>query len=133
MNAEETGEFVVNLATWELRDQMNASSVSAPADVDEFEYAGLTPASSKMVKPPCVAESPVHLECVHTKTVDLLADDPEAASAVIFGKVVGIYIADDFIVDGKVDTVKLQPIGRLGYDEYVRVSEAFAMERPEWP
>ena len=89
-NVEATGEFVVNLATWDLREQMSASSVSAPPEVDEFEYAGLTPTASKLVKPPRVAESPVHLECVFTKTVELLAEEPDDQNVVVFGKVVGL-------------------------------------------
>ena len=133
VNARQTGEFVVNLATWDLREQLSASSVSAPPEVDEFEYAGLTPTASKLVKPPRVAESPVHLECVFTKTVELLAEEPDDQNVVVFGKVVGIHIADRAIVNGKVDTAGLQPIGRLGYDEYVRVAETFSMGRPTWP
>ena len=50
-NAHETGEFVVNLATWTLRRQMNASAVAAPREVDEFEYAGLSKAPSDQVRP----------------------------------------------------------------------------------
>ena len=133
VNVRETGEFVVNLATWDLREQVSASSVPAPPDVDEFVYAGLTPTDSELVKPPRVAESPVHLECVFTQTVELLTEESEEPSVVVFGKVVGIHIADRAIVDGKVDTAGLQPIGRLGYDEYVRVTETFSMDRPTWP
>ena len=76
-NARETGEFVCNLATWELRDQMNASSGNLPREVDEFEVAKLTPLPSTLVKPPRVAESPVHMECLWLKTVLLPADEPE--------------------------------------------------------
>ena len=68
-NAIETGEFVVNMATWALREAMNASAVSAPSTVDEFEYAGLHKVPSERVKPPRVAESPAHLECVVTQSV----------------------------------------------------------------
>jgi hypothetical protein len=47
--------------------------------------------------------------------------------------VVGVHIADDAIVDGRVDALRLDPIARLGYDEYTRVVEVFAMTRPGWP
>tara|TARA_Y100000588_G_scaffold282742_1_gene299973 strand:- start:1706 stop:2338 length:633 start_codon:yes stop_codon:yes gene_type:complete len=132
-NAEETGEFVVNLATWELREQMNASAVPAPREVDEFDYAGLTKSESELVKPPRVGESPVHMECTYTRTVELLTDDAESPNTVVFGQVVGIHIADWAIVDGMVETTRLQPVGRLGYMDYVCVTEAFSMERPTWP
>ncbi len=131
-NVEETGEFVVNLATWDLREQMNASAVPAPREVNEFEYAGLTPGKSERVQPPRVAESPAHLECIHTQTVKLLTGDPDNPNTVVFGQVIGIHIADWAITDGIIDTAKLQPIGRLGYLDYVRVTEAFSMVRPTW-
>ena len=132
-NAEDSGEFVVNLATWELREQMNASAVPAPSDVNEFEYCGLTEAPSKLVKAPRVAESPIHLECVYTQTVDLPSTDEDGANTVVFGEVIGVHISDMVIKDGLVDTVKLRPIGRLGYLDYTTVTESFSMDRPTWP
>ena len=51
-NVEATGEFVCNLATWDLRELMNESSAPFPEGTSEFEATGLTPASSVAVKPP---------------------------------------------------------------------------------
>ena len=132
-NVQETGEFVVNLATWELRKEMNATAVPAPGHVNEFEYAGVTQAPSRLVKPPRVAESPVQLECTYTRTVELPTDDPDDPNTVVFGQVIGIHIADRAIKDGLVDTVALKPVGRLGYLDYVCVTRSFSMERPTWP
>ncbi|MGF1608399.1 MAG: flavin reductase family protein [Kiloniellales bacterium] len=132
-NIEATGEFVVNLATWALRTQMNASSIAAPHGVDEFEVAGLTKAGSTLVVPPRVAESPVHLECRYVQSVKLLSNDPSNVGTVIFGEVLGIHIDDSVLSDGLVDMTKLQPIGRLGYMDYVKVTEVFTMQRPKWP
>ena len=131
-NALETGEFVVNLATWRLRKQMNASAVPAPREVDEFEYAGLSKAPSDQVRPPRVAESPVHLECVYGRSVELETDDDGNPTTVVFGTVVGVHIDDRFIVEGQVNTAAMEPIGRLGYMDYVKVTEVFSMERPRW-
>lgn len=130
-NAENTGEFVVNLATWDLREEMNASSVPAPPHVDEFDYAGLDKEPSELVKVPRVAASPVHLECSYNQTVEL-AGDGGHSDYVVFGTVVGIHIADWAIEDGMVDTLKLQPIARLGYLEYGLIAEKFVMDRPTW-
>lgn len=130
-NAKETGEFVVNLATWTLREQMNASAVMAPHEVDEFEYAGLKKAPSQLVKAPRVAESPVHLECIYTQSLELESDDDEP-NTVIFGKIIGVHIDDRYIKDGLVDTAALEPIGRLGYLDYVKVDKTFSMDRPKW-
>ncbi len=130
-NAKETGEFVVNMATWNLREAMNASAVMAPHDVDEFAYAGLKKAPSELVRPPRVAESPVHLECIYTQSLELESDDDDP-NTVIFGKVIGVHIDDQYIKDGLVDTAALEPIGRLGYLDYVKVEKTFSMERPKW-
>lgn len=132
-NIRATGEFVMNLATWPLREKVNLSSAPAPHGIDEFEVAGLTKASSSLVAPPRVAESPVNMECRLVKVVELLADDPDSPNLVVFGHVVAIHIADDVIRDGLVDIHRLQPISRLGYKDYGRVTEVFSMDRPGWP
>jgi flavin reductase (DIM6/NTAB) family NADH-FMN oxidoreductase RutF len=130
-NIEETGEFVCNLATWETRRQMNATSGRFPAGVDEFREAGLTPVPSRLVKPPRVAESPVHLECRYYATVDLPSDDPNEPNAFVIGRVVGIHIDDRLITDGRVDIVAARPIARLGYSLYSIVDNSFPMRRPD--
>lgn len=130
-NAEETGEFVCNLATYSLREKMNASSASLPRNSDEFQVAGLTPTPSRLVKPPRVAESPVHLECLWIKTVALPCNNPDEPNTVVFGKVIGIHIDDAVIKDGMIDTAALKPIARLGYMDYTVVDNVFSMNRPE--
>ena len=129
-NIEATGEFVVNLTTWDLREQMNATSAKLPAETDEMKHAGLTAAASRLVKPPRVAESPVHLECRYWKTIELPTNDPREPNASIFGEVIGIHIRDDLIVNGRVDITLAKPTARLGYSEYAVVEKTFAMRRP---
>lgn len=130
-NAEETGEFVCSLATFDLREQMNRTSAAVGPDVDEMTLAGLTPAPSRLVKPPRVKESPVAFECEYVKTVDLPAKDgtPGAYSMVI-GLVVGVYIDDAVLEDGRINTAELKPIARLGYMDYAVVDASFSMDRP---
>lgn len=129
-NCKATGEFVANMATWDLREAMNLSSASLPADVDEMALAGLTPAACNLVKPPRVAESPINLECKVLQFVDLPCDDPESCNIAVFGQVVGIHIDDSVLTDGLVDTAKIKPIARLGYMDYAVVEEVFEMRRP---
>jgi flavin reductase (DIM6/NTAB) family NADH-FMN oxidoreductase RutF len=129
-NVRETGEFVCNLATWALREAMNATSAQVPRAVDEFELAGLTPAPSQMVKPPRVKESPVHLECTHLKTVELPSHDPQRPNLVVFGRVLGIHIDDSILRDGMIDMDVFKPIARLGYMDYTVVDNVFSMLRP---
>ena len=132
-NVEATREFVVNMATWELREAMNASAAPAPPDIDEFALAGLTAAPAALVAPPRVAESPVHLECVLVTTVALPSADEGRPSTVVFGEVKGVHIADGAIEEGMVRYDRLGVIGRLGYGDYARVDTVFDMVRPDWP
>jgi len=133
-NIEVTGEFVCNLTTWDTREAMNATSAGVGMDVDELALAGLTAEASVTVKPPRVAEVPVHLECKHIKTVELPGETPNDVYCVIFGQVVGIHIRDEFITAaGEVDVGKMRPIARLGYQDYavVNADTIFTMQRPE--
>jgi len=130
-NVEETGEFICNMATWDLRDQMNASSASVDANVDEFDLAGLETQPSQLVKPPRVKAAPIHMECVYYKTLDMPSDTPGVRNALVTGQVVGIHINDDILVDGLIDIERIMPLARMGYKDYTRVEKVFAMDRPK--
>jgi len=129
-NIEATGEFVYNVATYDLREKMNRTSAPVAPEVDEMALAGLTPVASRLVKPPRVAESPIHLECVYHQTVELPSNDPDGRNAIAIGRVVGIHIADEVLRDGRVDVAKLKPIARLGYHDFTLVETIFSMRRP---
>jgi flavin reductase (DIM6/NTAB) family NADH-FMN oxidoreductase RutF len=129
-NIEETGEFVCNLATWDLREAMNQTSAMVASEVDEMALAGLEPAPSRMVRPPRVAASPVALECRYMQTVHLPVKPGFGENSVIFGEVVGIHIADEAIEDGMIDITRLRTIARCGYHDYAVVDSVFAMIRP---
>ena len=111
---------------------MNASSVPAPHDVDEFTYSGLSKEASQIVRCPRVLESPVHLECKHTRTISLPTDNPSSPNTVVFGEVIGIHINDSILADDRINFLKLRPISRLGYLDFSEVSNLFSMDRPEW-
>jgi flavin reductase (DIM6/NTAB) family NADH-FMN oxidoreductase RutF len=131
-NIEQTGEFVCNLATWDLRDQMNVSSGTVEAEVDEMDLAGLDKAPSRLVRPPRVAASPAALECSYIRTVELPdGNGGKHHYSVIFGLVKAVHIADDVIVDGQVDVTRFRPIARLGYHDYAVVNEVFSLTRPD--
>jgi flavin reductase (DIM6/NTAB) family NADH-FMN oxidoreductase RutF len=129
-NAQETGEFVFNMATWDLREKMSDTSWIMERDIDEMLSVGLTPAPSLRVKPARVAESPVHFECLYHQTVVLPGYDAESVHHVVFGKVIGVHIRDEYINEkGLVDVLKLKPIARLGYKDYTAVESAFSMPK----
>jgi flavin reductase (DIM6/NTAB) family NADH-FMN oxidoreductase RutF len=129
--AEASGEFVCNLATYALRNQMNATSAPLQRGVSEFDHAGLTMAPCRLVKAPRVAESPASLEC---KVVDVVR--PKALSGapagiiMIIGEVVGVHIDEAYVVDGQFDMVKAGTISRAGYADYVRAESVFSIIRP---
>ncbi|MDH5748768.1 MAG: flavin reductase family protein [Rhodospirillales bacterium] len=130
-NILETKEFVANMATWDLKDQMNISCTPFPPEVDEIMESGLSPAPSELVAPPRVKESPISLECVLVQTVELPCTDPGGRNTAVFGQVVGIHIHEDVMTEGLIDITKLKPISRLGYQDYALIDNAFTMKRPK--
>lgn len=127
-NIAATGEFVYNMATFELRDAVELSGRIADSDVDEMAAAGLTPALSRMVRPPRVAESPIQFECRHHQTIVLEGRDRAATNDIVIGRVVGVHIADGaFDEAGRVDVARLRPLARLGYSQYASIDRVFEL------
>lgn len=129
--AVESGEFVWSMATWELRDQMNASAASLPRGQSEFAHAKLDTASSRLVRPPRVAASPAAFECRLTELVKLKGlDGGDSGRRLVLGQVVGLHIDERFVRQGRIDSAAMRPIARGGYDEYSVVERVFTMPRP---
>jgi flavin reductase (DIM6/NTAB) family NADH-FMN oxidoreductase RutF len=132
-NAADTGEFVVNMATYELREAVNITSRFVPPEVDEAALAGLEMIPSRLVKPPRVKASPVHLECKFHSSLALPARVRDQVHHLVIGRVVGVHIRDDVLTpEGKLDVAKIRPLARLGYFDYTYVDKVFTM-RPDGP
>ncbi len=128
----ETGEFVVNLATFDLREQMNASSAPLPRDRSEFPHAGLTPAPCRLVRAPRVLEAAASLECRVLEIFSPKTLDGEAISdQLVIGQVVGVHIAERCLVDGRFDMTRAGTIARCGYNDYLGLDGLFEMSRPK--
>ena len=134
-----SGEFTCSLVSHALHEAMNMSSATVAPGVDEFALAGLDAAPSMLVKPPRVALAPAAFECKVWKILPLPAPAarPGASEAsegytLVIGEVVAIYIDDQYIHDGLVDTGRMQPVARLGYMDYSSVTPAsmFSLNRP---
>ena len=134
-NIRRTGQFVVNLCSYDLREEMNITAIDFPRGIDELKEAGLTTAPSTRIDVPRIAEAPVAFECERLVIVDVGID-----RAVVLGKVLAVYVRDDCVLDAErcyIDTPKLDLIGRLhGAGWYSRVTDRF--ERPrialdQWP
>lgn len=128
---EETGEFTCSLVTRALDQQMNLTSAPLPRGASEFAHAGLETAPSRLVKPPRVAASPSALECKLLSVQELHDLEGRATDRwLVLGQVVGVFIDDRYLTDGRFDTARAQPIARCGYNDYAVVDEVFSIVRP---
>ncbi|GAB3189457.1 flavin reductase family protein [Hydrogenophaga aquatica] len=130
-NAEQTGEFVWNMATYDLREAVNISAEEVPPGIDEFERAGLEKLPSRLVRPMRVKGSPIQFECVYLNTLRFPGSHTMGTADVVFGRVVAIHIDDEVIgPDGLVDVLKIRPLARMGYYDYTYVDNKFQMVIP---
>ncbi|KAF2868031.1 hypothetical protein BDV95DRAFT_168458 [Massariosphaeria phaeospora] len=139
-NTEATGVFCWSLATYDLREAVNATAQQLASDVDEFEHAGLEKDYAKLSKVdvrgkgelyvPMVKRSPIKFECTHYSTLRLPGNPPMGAVDVVIGRVVGIHIDESVLTDGRIDIKKTVPIARCGYYEYTVIREVFEMRVP---
>ena len=132
--ARETGEFVWNMPTWDLRHEMNETSATLPRGENEFLHAGLEMAPCNFVKPPRVAKSPVAMECKVTSIQELKDIEGKGIDYwLVLGQVVGVHIDPAFIdEDGVLQLAEIKPIARCGYlADYAVVDDLFQMERPK--
>ena len=127
-NIRETGEFVVNVVNMALVEQMNATATDFPPEVDEFKEVGLTPLPSELVKAPRVKESPINMECRLNQIIEVGVSGAGGGFFVI-GEVVCFHVADELMTDGRIDTGKLDPVGRLAGMEYTTLGKRFILER----
>ncbi len=127
-NAQETGEFVINIVNEELAAAMNESSGEWAYEVNEFDRARVAPAPSIDVKPPRVAEAPIALECKVTQIVPVI----DTTYTLILGRVLRFHLQSDLLrPNGMVDALRLKPLARLSGDEYATLSGVFEMKRPQ--
>ena len=133
-NVQETGEFAWNLTTRALADAMNQSCASVPAEVNEFELAGLTPAASRLIAAPRVLQSPVSFECRSTQIVQLQdIGGAQVSTWLILGEVVAVHIDTALLKDGVYDTAAAGHVLRGGgAGDYFTVGpeQLFRMMRP---
>lgn len=125
-NLRETREFVVNLVTMDVVEQMNFTSTDFPPGEDEFTWAQLTEAPSQTVKAPRVAEAKAHFEC---EVVDIV---PAGNGHIVIGKVRHLHVDASVWKDGRVDPELLDPVCRLAGTGYATLGEVFKLPRPSW-
>ncbi len=125
-NIRETGVFAVNVVEFAMRDVMNETSGPWEREVDEFDKAGIERAECDVIPCSRVVGAPATLECRMTQIVTLKGE----SNFLVLGEVVGVHLRDDCVVDGMFDILKYQPLTRLGYRDYSRITEVFSLKRP---
>ncbi len=131
INAEDTGWFVWNMATYALREAVNLSSMALASGEDEFDHAGVTKEACTDAPGYRVAESPAHFECKYIATHRLPESTAGGFVDVVYGQVMRIHVRDEVIgTDGKLDIPKIEPIARMGYYDYTVVRDVFEMRIP---
>jgi flavin reductase (DIM6/NTAB) family NADH-FMN oxidoreductase RutF len=131
-NIQQSGEFVVNLVPYALRDSMNGTSFGYDGDTSEFDACGVAQLPAQFVKPPRVAGVPVSFECRLVSCTPYPADRPSCY--MILGEVVAAHIDETILAeDGQIDPVRLDLLSRMGGQWYGRTaSDAnFELGRPE--
>jgi flavin reductase (DIM6/NTAB) family NADH-FMN oxidoreductase RutF len=160
VNAEETGFFAWNLATFALREELNITAQQLDPGEDEFVHAKLEKEDARGIPVPLVKESPVRFECQFERCIELPGNPPMGTVSllsslsppipltphfllvlrnsltqcqkvdIIFGKVLAVHISDTVLTDGKIDIAKTEPIARLGYYDYAVIRDTFEMKIP---
>jgi flavin reductase (DIM6/NTAB) family NADH-FMN oxidoreductase RutF len=133
-NARETGEFVFNLSTLDLMQEMNRTAEDVADGINEFDLAALEMAPCKLVRPPRVAAAAAALECKLISCTELIDLNGRPTNRWwVVGQVVATHINDRFIKDGRFDTAGARPLGRCGYHDYAVVDGTIELLRPDHP
>ncbi|WP_209124272.1 flavin reductase family protein [Alkalihalobacillus sp. BA299] len=128
INIERTKEFVVNLVTSSNVEQMNITSKDFQVDQDELKLAGLTPVRSKVVSPPSIKESPIHMEC----KLDQIIEIGSSPHSLVIGEVIQVTVDDDLVEEGKIKMEHLHAVGRMGGKWYTKTEQLFELPRLDW-
>ncbi len=130
LNAQATGEVVINIVNYDIVQQMSLSSTEYETGVDEFVKSGLTAIESVKVKPPRVAESPVQFECKVNQVVELGKEG--GAGNLIICEVVMVHVKDEILDEHqKIDPFRIDTVARMGGNWYCRSKDAmFEVPKP---
>lgn len=129
-NVLATKQFVVNMATEDLVEAMNATSIELPPEGNEFDYAGLTPIPSVKVKPFRVKECAITFECelVHHYSLE---DHKNGGATIMVGRIVMFHVDESVLLDDyKINMDTYRPVARLAGSNYSKLGEIFSIKRP---
>lgn len=128
INAEDSGEFCINVVSESFAEQMNQTAVDVEPEVDEFELSGLTPVECDAIKAPRVGEAHVAMECRLLQVVDI--SDAVLGGAFVMGQVLRFHVDDALFDNFRIDPDGLGAIGRMAGNTYTRTTDRFDLARP---
>ena len=128
INIRNTKEFSINIVSEDIGEKMVKCSTDYEKEVDEYSKSGLSPLSSKKIKPPIVSESKISLECILNQIVQIGKEDA-GSGFIVIGTIVLFHINDEVYDNGRIILDKLQPLGRVAGNGYVRSTNTFDIVR----
>lgn len=128
INIKDTKEFVVNIVSESITEQMVKCSTDFESNIDEFSISGLTPIASKKINPPRLLESKINLECKLNQIVEI-GNGTAGGGFIVIGTIVLFHIDDKVLVNNKIDLKELNPVGRLAGSWYTKPTDNFKIER----
>ena len=127
-NVQTNGEFVYHIAGDDLAERLNLTAADFPPDVSEFDWAGLTPFPSDLIRTPRVAEAPIAFEATAAEVQQIRGTN----NYLITGEIVRIHLAERILTDDRIDPAKLRPLGRLAGSQFSHLGDLFKMDRPTY-
>lgn len=129
-NVKAVPECVVHIANYAMVEQLSVTSGAYPSDINEFIKGGFTEEKSTLVKPPRIKEAPIAFECKVNQVIEL--GDKGGSGNLVICEVVMIHVDEDLLDEnGNVVAERLDPIARLGYNNYVRFTKEDIFETPK--
>ena len=128
INIRNTKEFSINIVSEDIGEKMVKCSTDYEKEIDEYSKSGLSPLSSKKIKPPIVSESKISLECILNQIVQIGKEDA-GSGFIVIGTIVLFHIDDEVYDNGRIILDKLQPLGRVAGNGYVRSTDTFDIAR----
>ena len=128
INIRNTKEFSINIVSEDIGEKMVKCSTDYEKEVDEYSKSGLSPLLSKKIKPPIVSESKISLECILNQIIQIGKEDA-GSGFIVIGTIILFHIDDEVYDNGRIILDKLQPLGRVAGNGYVRSTNTFDIVR----
>lgn len=131
-NIDKRGHFVVHIASYSQMKDLNESSASLPPEESEFEMLGMKTVPFKGFPLPRIDICPIAYGCELYEIKDI----GDAPQSLIFGEIKTLYIDDGVCTKdakgrAKADAEKIDPLVRLGANEYSRLTDVTVLSRPK--